>query len=848
MPQLVGPDGSKSARLVLLGEAPGQHEAASGRPFVGPAGMKLRDWWGEVGLQRSDFYIDNVYPYRPPNNKLEAVPRADVEAWVEDLHERLAQLDDPWLIVPTGNTALKALTGRGRWPWELRNAPPGITAHRGSIYHYEDRKGRSIKVIPTIHPAAVFRQASWEGRCVDDWRRISVDANFRDLRLPEREHFIKPSLDDIKGFVEQARSRASVLAVDIETPRERSVERYLLKNGQERFRYRLGDPRITCVGFSYDPAFSITIPTTLSYWQDQEWVDQAWAYIRELCALPCAHAGQNFLFDRWWLAQPEYACSVSEAVYDTRWMDHCLNPTDDHDLGYQASLHTREPYWKDDCKGTDDLEGEPTDIETYYRYNGKDACVTRELVDVHVARLEEAGRTRAYERLYVSMFDPMLATMLEGMRVDTKAQKRRYMTLIAECVAIQEKLTTIAGEKLYGKKDLSRVALQRFLHETLKLPRVIDRKTHGVTVKEVAIRRLMLKYPEKLGRDGEEDRPGPLILTHRRKFKVASFIKEGVVDADNHTRCSYGFVDTLRLNSGKNPRRSGNNHQNQDRELLDLFLPRPGHIVLEPDLSQAESRIVNMLTRSKRLIERARAQPWENDDHDRAGAVIFHPELRQTAISSTHYMAGGAVSKLERYLGKRCRHAGNYGMHGMKLSEELLKEGYTLTPEECQGYINFIVNDDTPEVLDWQRDVRMTVLRDRALSTTWGYTVSYDGLRLTDELYRSAYAMVPQSECTTILNQWGWVPLYYWIRATKVDTYVMKQHHDSIAISVHPSRAWETWQFVFARLNRPRVYLGKSLTIPVGLKMGRTLAATVEFKRPPTREEFEAAIANLQHA
>ena len=63
----------RNPKIVICGEAPGYHENQLLRPFVGPSGRRLAEWWEEVGLKRSDFYITNVYPYQPPGNKIEAV-------------------------------------------------------------------------------------------------------------------------------------------------------------------------------------------------------------------------------------------------------------------------------------------------------------------------------------------------------------------------------------------------------------------------------------------------------------------------------------------------------------------------------------------------------------------------------------------------------------------------------------------------------------------------------------------------------------------------------------------------------------------------------------------------------
>ena len=139
-PRLIKADGSLSAKLIMIGEAPGYWENKQGKPFVGPSFTQCLDpWWQKVGLTRKDFWIDNVFPYQPPRNNIHAIPKSVMLQWADNLHDRIAELKDPWVIVPTGNTSLFALTGK-----------KDITKHRGSIYEYVDRNGRKIKCIPTF--------------------------------------------------------------------------------------------------------------------------------------------------------------------------------------------------------------------------------------------------------------------------------------------------------------------------------------------------------------------------------------------------------------------------------------------------------------------------------------------------------------------------------------------------------------------------------------------------------------------------------------------------------------------------------------------------------------------------
>src|SRR5438105_1451163 len=67
-------DGNSSARIMIIGEAPGRDEDASGHPFVGSAGRYLNKMLEEVGIDRNDVFITNIVKCRPPSNR---PPRAD---------------------------------------------------------------------------------------------------------------------------------------------------------------------------------------------------------------------------------------------------------------------------------------------------------------------------------------------------------------------------------------------------------------------------------------------------------------------------------------------------------------------------------------------------------------------------------------------------------------------------------------------------------------------------------------------------------------------------------------------------------------------------------------------------
>jgi DNA polymerase len=135
--RLVPGEGSATADVVIVGEAPGANEDREGQPFVGRAGRLLDELLGEAGLAREDVFITNVLKARPPANR---DPRADeVAHHLAWLHAQL-EVISPRLIVPLGRHAL-ARFARG--------------AKIGEVHgHVLERDGRTL--FPMYHPAAAM--------------------------------------------------------------------------------------------------------------------------------------------------------------------------------------------------------------------------------------------------------------------------------------------------------------------------------------------------------------------------------------------------------------------------------------------------------------------------------------------------------------------------------------------------------------------------------------------------------------------------------------------------------------------------------------------------------------------
>jgi DNA polymerase len=146
--------GSPRARLMFVGEAPGEDEDLQGIPFVGKAGQLLTKMIEAMGLRREDVYICNTVKCRPPNNRN---PEPDELLACEPFLKGQLAAVKPEVIVTLGKFAAQAL---------LREDTP-ISRMRGQWKTYE-----GIPLMPTFHPAYLLRSPGEKGKVWDDLKAV----------------------------------------------------------------------------------------------------------------------------------------------------------------------------------------------------------------------------------------------------------------------------------------------------------------------------------------------------------------------------------------------------------------------------------------------------------------------------------------------------------------------------------------------------------------------------------------------------------------------------------------------------------------------------------------------------
>jgi uracil-DNA glycosylase len=361
--------------IVIVGEAKGANEQKINSCFVGPSGIELLRQLDEakiISLTIEDralisrFYnngdataVDevwhnhsatvfrtNVFQFHPHANDLNNICGGSREgvagypALIKGkylLAQYQSELDrlgdeivdhDPNLIIALGNTALWALTGKS-----------GVTKLRGTTLLSTHTVG-GFKLLPTYHPSAVLRQWELRPTTIMDLVKAKRESAFQEIRRPNCEIWIEPTLDDIRDFMGRFVAPEGLLSVDIET----------------------SGTRVTCIGFGVRGDLAIVIPFDDSrkpggsYWPTSELEYECWQIIRGVLEdASIRKLFQNGVYDIQFLYR-SYGIRTLGAAEDTMLLHHARQPESLKGLGYLGSVYTDHGSWKHMRKEADTIK------------------------------------------------------------------------------------------------------------------------------------------------------------------------------------------------------------------------------------------------------------------------------------------------------------------------------------------------------------------------------------------------------------------------------------------------------------------------------------------------------------
>lgn len=156
-------EGSKNAKIMLIGEAPGKFEEEMGRPFIGQAGKNLDEFLSILGLNRDDLYITNVVKFRPTKKDPKtqrlsnrAPNKKEIELSKKFLIKEI-EFIKPRIIVTLGNVPLKALLFE----------KASIGEYHGKLINLSDKK-----IFPLYHPASIIYNRSLYDVYLEDLKKL----------------------------------------------------------------------------------------------------------------------------------------------------------------------------------------------------------------------------------------------------------------------------------------------------------------------------------------------------------------------------------------------------------------------------------------------------------------------------------------------------------------------------------------------------------------------------------------------------------------------------------------------------------------------------------------------------
>lgn len=419
-------EGPKEAKVLLLGEALGSEEAFQGRPFVGGAGRTLNYLLGHAGVHRSELYITNIVRCRPPGNR---TPTEAEIKFCTTAHNLPGFFTGFNLIVPLGNTALQAVTGKEK-----------ISKWRGSVFQVNGRK-----YLPTYHPAAVMRQQEFIPTVLADFQKIKQESWTDEYLAPKQDYLFQPH----PGHVLAMLAADKPFAFDVET------------NSLEA---QAGS--LTLIGLSNEAGTAIGIRDYYSNPLMRE-------ALQRLFSSPLLKIAHNASFDIEQLRANGF--TIEGPFFDTMLAHHLVLSDVQNDLGYVASLYTRIPYWKDQMK------------RDLMWYNATDVDATLRCYE----QLQHHLKIDGLERVFATTMSvlPALREMAQiGVKVNTREQLKWKIALERVITQREKDLLTIVGDPSFNWK--SHQQLTKLLYTIMKFPKVYSKFGEGVSANEDALKEL----------------------------------------------------------------------------------------------------------------------------------------------------------------------------------------------------------------------------------------------------------------------------------------------------------------------------------------------------------------------
>lgn len=449
----------------------------------------------------------------------------------------------------------------------------------------------------------------------------------------------------------------------------------------------------------------------------------------------------------------------------------------------------------------DGIPQELTSDQALWVYNALDCAVTLE-----VWRELQAQRTPAANTSYgfvSAMRAPALAMMNRGIRVDMGARAEvmeGYRKKIARMDEILQRFTNAVWDRDLNPRSSQQV--QAFFYGAMKIPAV--RSFKKGEVKYSADRDTLEKLETYF-----HARPIVKAILASRDYAKKLEVLEKSLDQDNRFRYSFNVVgtETGRWSSSEDAFGRGDNIQNKTDEIRRIFISDDGMKLGEPDLEQAESRVVAYRSDDKNYI-----LACESGDPHTTVAKLVWPNLSWSKDDAENRIL--AETPFYRHfsyrdMAKRGGHATNYYGKPPTVAKNLHVPASVIESFQDAYFSAF------PGIRKWHHKVAEAVQVRGYLTTALGRERHFLGRRFDDSTLREAIAFEPQSIVGEVTALWIWK---IWKYAKAVQP--LANIHDAILLQFPKELEVESISTILNLSNIPISFPAGNLIIPADMKTG----------------------------
>lgn len=531
-------------KIAIVGDFGDNDDEIMRQPFIGSSGAFLSSAMKQLDIDRSATFLGNIAPYKINPWRGLSYYTEELDEGLTDLKAELNELN-PNVVVVMGQDTLNEAGQHQK-----------IQDYRGSLFKCQDQLSPfyNYKCLAALHPRTLIKQYDKLPLFMFDLKRAKEESSDPDLSLPQRVFDLHLTANEICSKLDNW-DPSIISCIDIEG----GVNPEMFGG-------------IACISIAESPNYAFIIDLKNMHAEDMPKVYRSLKRWMEDVSIK--KIMQGALYEMFCIPH-RWGMQVNGLIADTMLSGYEIYAELPKALGVQASIWTREPYYKDERTVLDD--------NTHNRYCCKDTTVTYEIALAHDKHFEENPESREHYELNLSLIPLLSYVQMKGFNYDENRAKEKLEKLLAEQSEFQSIVETTVGKAVNIN---SHVQVKDLLYNHFKFPKQYEGygRNRKVTGNGLALLTLLRKYK---GGDGE------IALINMLKWKKLEGIRKQLLarrSPDGRMRSAYNPVgtDTGRFTCYKSNDGTGFNLQTAEPSTRELYIPDEGKYLAKIDLDGAD--------------------------------------------------------------------------------------------------------------------------------------------------------------------------------------------------------------------------------------------------------------------